>query len=166
MRILPLAFTDCTDDEVRAVSAITHGHRISMDACVIYVHIVRRLLNGEKIDDIIPTLIYEKPFDRLSYIDRLSISEIRSTGYVVDTLEAVLWVVSHKEEDEIDKGFKEMVLQAVNLGDDTDTVAAIAGGLAAIIAGLDYEEHREWFDTLRNKEEIFNSLYICEIEYD
>ena len=29
MRILPLAFVDCTDDEIRAVSAITHGHWIS-----------------------------------------------------------------------------------------------------------------------------------------
>ena len=35
MRVLPLAFVDCTDDEIRAVSAITHGHWISEEACVI-----------------------------------------------------------------------------------------------------------------------------------
>ena len=75
MRILPLAFVPCTDDEIRAVSAITHGHRISMDACVIYVHIAKRLLAGESICEIIPTLQYDKPFDRLHRIDQLSTSE-------------------------------------------------------------------------------------------
>ncbi len=162
MRILPLAFTKCSDDEIRAVSAITHAHRISMDACVIYVHIVRRLLTGENIHDIIPTLKYEKPFDRLSYIDKLSVSEIRSSGYVVDTLEAALWVVSHKRsgiEGQLAKSsYKEMVLEAVKLGDDTETVAAVTGGLAAIICGLDFAECGEWIDTLRNKELILECL--------
>ena len=65
MRILPLAFVDCTDDEIRAVSAITHGHWISEEACVIYVHVVKRLLAGEPISSIIPTLENKKPFDRL-----------------------------------------------------------------------------------------------------
>lgn len=162
MRILPLAFTECGDDEIRAVSAITHAHRISMEACVIYVHVVRRLLAGEDIHDIIPTLKYEKPFDRLSYIDKLDVSEIRSSGYVVDTLEAALWAVSHKgsciEGQLVKPGYREMVLEAVNLGDDTDTVAAVTGGLAAIICGLDCAECGEWIDTLRNKELIFECL--------
>ena len=85
MRILPLAFVPCTDDEIRAVSAITHGHWISMEACVIYVHVAKRLLAGESICEIIPTLQYDRPFDRLHHIDQLSVSEIRSSGYVVDT---------------------------------------------------------------------------------
>lgn len=38
MRILPLAFYDITDKEIETVSAITHGHEISMGACVEYVH--------------------------------------------------------------------------------------------------------------------------------
>lgn len=42
MRILPLAFTDATDDEVRAVSAITHAHTISCEACVRMVHVAHR----------------------------------------------------------------------------------------------------------------------------
>ncbi len=162
MRILPLAFTECSDDEIRAVSAITHAHRFSTEACVIYVHIVRRLLEGEDIHNIIPTLKYRKPFDRISYIDKLSVSEIRSSGYVVDTLEAALWAVSHKGsciEGQLAKpGYKEMVLEAVNLGDDTDTVAAVTGGLAAIICGLDCAECGEWIDTLRYKELIFKCL--------
>ena len=54
-----------TDEEIKAVSAITHGHEISMQACVIYIHVARRLLAGEDILDILPSLKYEHPFERL-----------------------------------------------------------------------------------------------------
>ena len=155
MRILPLAFVDCTDDEIRAVSAITHGHWISEEACVIYVHVAKRLLAGEDISSIIPTLNYEKPFDRLKYINNLDISQIKSSGYVVDTLEAALWAVSH--EGDWEKSFRGDILAAVNLGKDTDTVGAVAGGLAGIIYGLG--DVRDWVDQLRNKEEIMDCLW-------
>lgn len=155
MRILPLAFVECNDDDIRNVSAITHGHWISMEACVILVHIAKRLLNGETIENILPPLQYEKPFERLSTIDKLDISRIKSSGYVVDTLEAALWAVSHKGD--WSKCFKNDVLAAVNLGDDTDTVAAIAGGLAGIIYGL--EADQEWVDALVNKEAIISYLW-------
>ena len=163
MRILPLAFTDCSDDEIRAVSAITHGHHISMDACVIYVHVARRLLAGEDIEDIIPTLVYDEPFHRLRIINQLSVEEIRSSGYVVDTLEAALWALSHKDfagfgNAHYEKGFDETILEAVNLGEDTDTVAAVTGGLAGIIYGMDSERWYEWFEVLQNKEQILQCL--------
>lgn len=158
MRIIPLAFVPCTDDEIRAVSAITHGHRISMDACVIYVHIAKRLLAGESICDIIPTLQYDKPFDRLHCIDQLSASEIKSSGYVVDTLEAALWAVSHKSSEAgKEKNFRNDLLDAVNLGKDTDTVGAVAGGLAGIIYGLN--EVSDWAGTLQNREELERYLW-------
>ena len=158
MRILPLAFVPCTDDEIRAVSAITHGHRISMDACVIYVHIAKRLLAGESICEIIPTLQYDKPFDRLHRIDQISTSEIKSSGYVVDTLEAALWAVSHKSNNaDKEKSFRNDLLDAVNLGQDTDTVGAVAGGLAGIIYGLD--EVSDWVETLHNREELERYLW-------
>ena len=47
MRILPLAFTNATDDEVRAVSSITHAHAVSCESCVRMVHAARRLIAGE-----------------------------------------------------------------------------------------------------------------------
>ena len=158
MRILPLAFVPCTDDEIRAVSAITHGHQISMDACVIYVHVVKRLLAGESISQIIPTLRYDKPFDRLHRIDQLSVGEVKSSGYVVDTLEAALWAVSH-QNDKVgkEKSFRNDLLDAVNLGQDTDTVGAVAGGLAGIIYGLD--EVSDWVETLQNREELERYLW-------
>ncbi len=163
MRILPLAFTDCTDEEIEAVSAITHAHWISKKACVIYVHVARRLLQGEDIDDIIPTLKYDPPFDRLCRINALDASEIKSSGYVVDTLEAALWAVSHKEWDEahryvILKDYGEDVKNAINLGGDTDTVGALTGGLAGMIYGLGYYGEK-WFTQLKGKEQIYGCLW-------
>lgn len=153
MRILPLAFTDCTDDEVRSVSAITHAHWIAKEACVIYVYVARRLIAGEPMRNIVPRLKFIKPFDRLSRIDELGVGQIRSTGYVVDTLEAALWAVSHTGDWE--KNFKNDLLHAINLGDDTDTVGAVTGGLAGIIYGV----KQDWADLLVNRQEITKWLW-------
>lgn len=71
--------------------------------------------------------------------------EIKSTGYVVDTLEAALWCLLNI------KDYKSLVLRAVNLGDDTDTVVAVAGGLAGIYYGLE-EIPEEWLLKLQNRE--------------
>ena len=148
MRILPLAFVDCTDHEIRAVSAITHGHAISMHACVIYVHVARRLLAGETIQEIIPTLQFAKPFDRLCRIDQMEERDIRSGGYVVETLEAALWALAGTDS------FEDAVLTAVNLGNDTDTTGAVAGGLAGIVYGLDGAFAKACMAVLRNKQLI------------
>lgn len=73
--------------------------------------------------------------------------EISSTGYVVDTLEAAIWCILTTYS------YKECVLKAVKLGGDTDTIAAIAGGLAGALYGLD-SIPREWLDALKKREYI------------
>ena len=70
-----------------------------------------------------------------------------STGYVIDTLEASLWCIFNTSS------FKDAVLKAVNLGDDTDTVGAITGALAGIIYGSDSIPN-EWLDVLARKDDI------------
>ena len=57
----------------------------------------------------------------------------------------------------IGKKVSVMILTAVNLGSDTDTVAAVAGGLAGIIYGLD--DAQDWVDRLQNREEIERYLF-------
>ena len=74
-------------------------------------------------------------------------TEIRGSGYVVATLEAVVWSLITTDS------FREALLKAVNLGEDTDTVGAIAGGLAALYYG--YEAiPPEWIAELKRKEWI------------
>ncbi|MDY4051778.1 MAG: ADP-ribosylglycohydrolase family protein [Bacilli bacterium] len=131
MRILPLIFTDASDSVIEEVSSITHAHKISCDACKIYVSIGRRIVKGENIKDILSNLKLDAPFNRLSEIYKLNESMIKSTGYVVDTIEAVCYVLVTTSS------FKEAILKAVNLGGDTDTIAALVGGLAGIMYGID-----------------------------
>lgn len=150
MRIIPLAFTDASNEEIEEVSAITHAHDISKAACVCYVHIARALIQGEKLTDILSRV--ESSFERIRYINTLCESEIKSSGYVVSTLEAALWAVSTTDN------YRDAVLKAVNLGNDTDTVAAVAGGLAGIIYGFN-ELPAEWLNSLRGKDIIEACLF-------
>lgn len=152
MRILPLAFIDCTEEEIRKVSNLTHAHEWSTKACIIYVKIAKGLINGENISIMVKSNKEEEPYHRLSYIHELQETEIKSSGFVVDTLEAALWCVATTNS------YSTCVLKAVNLGNDTDTVAAVAGGLAGIIYG--YENIPEkWINELANKELINECLF-------
>lgn len=73
--------------------------------------------------------------------------EIKSSGYVVDSLEAAIFCLLRTSS------YKDCVLAAVNLGDDTDTVAAIAGGLAGALYGYDAIP-KEWLSKLQKREYI------------
>lgn len=130
MRILPFAFIKCDNQDVIDVASLTHAHFISLEGCLIYIDIAKNLLAGIPLDVAVantPIRLYE--YDRLVKLEHLSREEIKSTGYVVDTLEAALWCLLHTNN------YKDAVLTAVNLGGDTDTIAAVAGGLAGIIYG-------------------------------
>jgi len=102
--------------------------------------------------DIIAANEWEKEFDLLSEklkriasdpcgTSEVSSEEIKSSGYVADTLEAAIWCVMTT------KDYKSCVLKAVNLGEDADTVAAVAGGLAGALYG--YEAiPKKWLEGL------------------
>jgi ADP-ribosylglycohydrolase len=155
MRILPLAFIDCTMEDVFNVSALTHAHHISQMACGIYFNIAKHLIKGETKNEAVEAamekcIVASAKFERLDFIAELDRDEIRSTGYVVDTLEAALWCFLTTES------YRDCVLTAVNLGNDTDTVAAVAGGLAGIYYGIGGETGipEEWIETIAKKEWI------------
>lgn len=148
MRTAPLAFTKASDDEVRAVSAITHAHPISMDACVSFVHVMRALIAGASITeaaDLARTegyaLAAEAPED-----------EVSSGGYVLDTYAASIWCLENTGS------YADCVLKAVNLGRDTDTTACVAGALAGVVYGMDAIP-ASWIETLRGKDVIERCLF-------
>jgi hypothetical protein len=82
-------------------------------------------------------------FHRIAEADIRSLpeGEIRSGGFVVNTLEAALWCFLTTDT------YKDAVLKAVNLGDDTDTTAAVTGALAGLACGMDAIPS-EWRETL------------------
>ena len=153
MRIAPLALTNATDDEVRAVSAITHAHPISMEACVFFVHVLRDVVNGKWIGDVIERHIpADERFAFLKGIQNMPREEVRSTGYVLDTLGAALWCACNTDS------YEGCVLAAVNLGDDSDTTACVAGALAAAMYSHEAIP-QQWMKRLRGKEIIEGCLF-------
>lgn len=152
MRIIPLAFCDCTKEDIQNVSKLTHAHDISVTACKIFIDIAQRLLEGEKIKDILDTMNFSSPFDRLARIGDMEENEIASSGYVLHTLEAALWCLLTTNS------YEECVLKAVNLGEDTDTTGAVAGGLAGIVYGYD-NIPKKWLEILTNKNLIEACLF-------
>jgi ADP-ribosylglycohydrolase len=171
MRILPMAYCHkiLTFDELIArvhdVSAITHGHARSQMACGIYISIAIALLAGEnpqaaylqglnKIHTIYTSgefLLQTPHFRRIfsGEIAQIPIAEINSGGYVIDTLEASLWCLLNSSS------YSEAVLQAVNLGGDTDTTAAVTGGLAGIYYGVE-NIPQDWINQIARKQDIIN----------
>ncbi|MET4106109.1 ADP-ribosylglycohydrolase family protein [Hymenobacter sp. UYP22] len=170
MRILPLAFyqEDAPLAErfelIQQVSAVTHGHIRSAVACLLYLEVARHLRAGLKPAQAYTELRRQAPaqlsalnipaheadkFERIfsGRLPDVAITAIDSGGYVMHTLEASLWCLLRHET------YAETVLAAVNLGDDTDTTGAVAGGLA----GLYYGEAAippEWRQVLARRADI------------
>ncbi len=150
MRIAPLAFTDATDDEVRAVSAITHAHPISTESCVVFVHVLRKIIGGASVAEATSDVTVD--VHDFSFDPGIPIDEVKSGGYVVDTLNASLWCLVNTGS------YAECVLAAVNLGRDTDTTACVAGALAGAFYGYGAIP-AEWLEVLRGKNVIESCLF-------
>ena len=163
MRILPVSlyfhFTgEDIMDVIKEVSSMTHAHIYSILSCYIYSVLINEFLNTLDIKkayidmqaivkDKLSSEDLKQIFYRLIFKDISTLSEkdIKSTGYVIDTLEASIWCILTTNN------YKEAVLKAVNLGDDTDTVGAITGSLAGIIYGYN-DIPEEWISVLKKKE--------------
>jgi ADP-ribosylglycohydrolase len=74
-------------------------------------------------------------------------SEIRSGGYVMETLTAAIWCLLTTDN------FHDCVLKAVNLGGDTDTTGCVAGGLAGMFYGIEAIDP-EWLGALARNDDI------------
>lgn len=147
MRIVPLACTNARDEDIAAASAITHAHSVSTSACIEYVRIARRLEAGESVASALNgAMVGDAPFDPSKPID-----SIKSSGYVLHTLEAALWCLANTAS------YAECVTLAVSLGSDTDTTAAVAGAIAGIAYGSDGIP-ASWMDALRGKSVIESVL--------
>ena len=76
--------------------------------------------------------MFDLSIQKLKEIFKYDIDDIKSSGYVVDTLEATLWTLLTTDD------FNSAIIKAINLGEDTDTVGACTGGLAGIYYGMQY----------------------------
>ena len=149
MRILPISLYlyymgDEKWDIINDISSMTHAHIYSILSCYIYSLLVneymieldikkaysnmqlkmKELLENDAnrtlgdLDDL------KSKFYRIIYNDIATFNEddIKSSGYVIDSLEACLWCLFNSQN------YKEAVLKAVNLGSDMVTRIFLKNG--------------------------------------
>ncbi len=161
MRILPIAFVPHTDEDINALSRITHAHEISTEACRIYISFAQSLMNGKTKDEALEALpLLTDVFKHLKNIRTLTYDSLSGSGYVVTTLTSALWCFINTSS------YKECITAAIELGEDTDTVAMVAGALAGIYYGIGNEKGipEEWINDLVRKdwiEEIIRNAQNC-----
>lgn len=166
MRIFPISFY-CIfkgyslEQEVQIInniSSLTHAHEISKMGCLLYTEFLREILvskNKELALKHICSIDYIKfysestvqKYKKLLSLGFKKINEknINQSGYVVDTLEAVIYSIFNGFD------YRSTILTSVNLGYDTDTVSALAGAIAGILYG-ENNIPEDWIIELKGEE--------------
>lgn len=171
MRISPLAYFlngeasfEARIYQVERFSKVTHAHPRSVLGCIIYVEFLVHLYRGDSLANSLDAALAEiceklaahktyssefLAFGRIVDKSILTAEEknVKTSCYVVDSLEAVLWCLFTTNT------FQDCVLKAVNLGDDSDTTGAIAGAAAGILYGIDAIP-LQWLSVLARKNDI------------
>ncbi|EPV8383352.1 ADP-ribosylarginine hydrolase Tri1 [Enterobacter cloacae] len=137
--------------ESQAQSRATHGAVESIDACQFLGLILHHLINGHQKEEafsphVFPLCARVMIINAGEYKHKAR-HQIRSSGYVIDTLEAAMWAVWNTDN------FRDAILLATNLADDADSVAATAGQLAGALYGYS-EIPQDWKDKLVQHERI------------
>lgn len=164
MRLAPLAIALYDEPSFkqraktfRAYTQMTHRHLRAALGSIIYLETLWQLLHGKTLSralmaanwsfEALPTneKVEVPVFQRLFAADfkELPVSAIKSSGYVVDTLEAAFWVASNAPD------FNTGIMTAASLGEDTDTIATIAASLMAA-SGRDVIS-ADWWQTIVNR---------------
>ncbi|MFO0653655.1 MAG: ADP-ribosylglycohydrolase family protein [Polyangia bacterium] len=169
MRILPIAlffYRESAPDLIaraHLASRVTHGHPRSQLACGYACLFIARLLCGdsaavayERVNAQIPRLYSDSHWQsELPHFARILSgrlagepkSTIRGSGYVVHTLEASVYLLLRSST------YSQTVLDAINLGEDTDTTACVAGGMAGVLYGEDAIP-KDWLAPLARREHL------------
>ena len=151
---------------IKEESSITHAHIVSVIACFYFVEFGIGLLNGKEkfevykeLQKTIPDFLRTQSISEkeIKYFERLLVNNINeddeevifSTGYVIYTLTASIWCILTTNS------FKEAVLKAVNLGEDTDTTASVVGALAGLVYGQS-QMPEKWINTIKRKDDIID----------
>ena len=159
MRLAPVALRFWNDRPLLTATAAeqsrtTHAAEEAVDACRAFAELLAEAIAGAPR----AALLAPRPFEGAPAVAGIMAgswrgrarNEIRSSGYVVHTLEAALWSVARTGD------FRNAVLLAANLADDADTVAAVTGQLAGALYGLSGIPDR-WLDQLAWKDRLIEA---------
>ena len=163
MRILPVALVgrdlvpDVLMDEAQSSSRITHGHAWSQVTCALYTLVAQALLHDEEPAEALEHSLallrsrYEEPDADPAFapaLARVVAHEDREgRGFVVDAF----W--SAWDAFTAGDSYQDVIERAIRYGNDTDTTACIAGGLAGIRWGIEGIP-RGWADSMRGHDVV------------
>ncbi|UJR35884.1 hypothetical protein I4U23_028627 [Adineta vaga] len=148
MRLAPLPLFyfqsyDSVKQYIDESTRLTHGDQKAVDACQFYAGLIWHAINGFSKKQLLHANFCQDYLNIPLHRDVLEIARgsykhkkgyddgIRGRGYVLESLEAALWAF-YNDGDSFERG----ALAAVNIGDDTDTTAAIYGELAGAVYGI------------------------------
>jgi ADP-ribosylglycohydrolase len=124
-----------TADAARRISALTHGDPAAGEGCAVFHELVRVALDGGDPLAAVPSAV-----DAVADEHRERYAEVLApdwtpepgapNGAVWPTLGSAVWALRHGTS------FAEVLRLVIDLGGDTDTVAAVAGGLAGAVYGM------------------------------
>jgi len=170
MRILPLLFyikgkpIEEQFEIIWNVSALTHRHIRAAMCCLIYLRMAEHILNGKKKVESYFQVQKEilEFWEKMNFAERervhfskviqndireVRLEDLRSGGYVIESLEASFWCFLQKEN------YEDTVVEAIHLGHDTDTTAAIVGGLAGLYYGAE-NIPEDWIVSIARMEDV------------
>jgi ADP-ribosyl-[dinitrogen reductase] hydrolase len=156
MRLAPAVLFALPDERAAHGLAVrqsltTHGAPECLEACDAMARVMTASINGGE-----ATLAegdYATPGGKRIAIGEwrtMDRARVRSTGYVIDTLEAALWA------DAQGRDFEHALILAVNLGGDADTVGAVAGQIAGARHGMSGMPAR-WLDAIHDLDGIVST---------
>ena len=161
---VPIYFRDDFKNAVKysgESSLTTHNNQMAVDSCRYFGGLLQQFINARIEMDAFKKKVLKDTAVDLDLDERVIMAvngafkkernEIKSDGFVINTLEASLWAFLNSNS------FKEAVLLAANLGDDADTVAAVTGQLAGAYYGFD-QIPEQWVNKLA-KLELLNTSF-------
>jgi ADP-ribosyl-[dinitrogen reductase] hydrolase len=119
----------------RRISALTHGDPAAGEGCAIYHDLIRAALTGDDPDTALPAALaavaspYRDTWSQVLDPSRHPVPG-QPNGSVWPTLAAALWALRRSTS------FDDALRLAIDLGGDTDTIAAVTGGLAGAVYGI------------------------------
>jgi ADP-ribosyl-[dinitrogen reductase] hydrolase len=135
----------------RDQSVTTHGAPVAVESCVYFADVLLDAIEGRPKDQVLRPRQWpaDQDVDRIARGSWIGMprADIKSSGYVIHSLEAALWSVSQTDN------FRDCILLAANLGDDADTVAAIAGQLGGGLWGVS-DIPKAWIERLAWQQRI------------
>jgi ADP-ribosylglycohydrolase len=163
MRLAPIPMYFANDrinyiNYAASSSNTTHAAKSCVSACVLLSEIIVRGLQGLSKDEILNGVYFTSPSipKEPEILDIANGSykiktrdEIKSSGYVVHTLEAALWAFYNTNS------FEDGCILAVNLANDSDSVGAVYGQIAGAYYGYSNIPQR-WLDKLVKLDLIVN----------